>query len=335
MKKRLFYLVYYIRETDWSKFSLFLRHAKTETNRNSVSIVIELLRDVFRYNISLLDYFYFRFYTKNASQKAEYAGTGFMYEYQLQMNPVTTRNVLADKIKFLSRYRQFINRNFLAIDTLHQHPERYQTLLNESGKLVVKGSKGQVGAEVEVIKQQDFNSGKALLAYMQSKNFDLAEAFVIQHPALNELSPSGLNTVRIITQLVNQQVIILGARLRITINSSVDNMAAGNPAASINIDTGRVEGKAVFSDIRKEAIDVHPVTSTTITGFEIPFWQEVKDVINQAALLVPDNKSIGWDVAITSQGPQLIEGNHNWCKLLWQLPVNKGLKRELETFLNE
>jgi len=25
-----------------------------------------------------------------------------------------------------------------------------------------------------------------------------------------------------------------------------------------------------------------------------------------------------------------IEGNHDWCKLVWQLPVNKGLKSMLE-----
>ena len=49
-----------------------------------------------------------------------------------------------------------------------------------------------------------------------------------------ELSPSGLNTIRIITQ-INEQggVDIIAARLRITVNSSVDNLAAGNIAAPI------------------------------------------------------------------------------------------------------
>jgi hypothetical protein len=55
-------------------------------------------------------------------------------------------------------------------------------------------------------------------------------------------------------------------------------------------------------------------------------------MIKKAALLHPENRSIGWDVAITNNGPELIEANHDWCKLLWQLPVKKGLKHVLENY---
>ena len=58
-------------------------------------------------------------------------------------------------------------------------------------------------------------------------------------------------------------------------------------------------------------------------------------MVTEAALAFPENKSIGWDVAFTSEGVDLIEGNHDWCKLLWQLPVEQGLKRVLEDYLNE
>jgi hypothetical protein len=38
------------------------------------------------------------------------------------------------------------------------------------------------------------------------------------------------------------------------------------------------------------------------------------------------------DIAITNRGPELIEGNHDWCKLLWQLPAKKGLKHMLVNY---
>lgn len=44
----------------------------------------------------------------------------------------------------------------------------------------------------------------------------------------------------------------------------------------------------------------------------------------------PQNRSIGWDIVITPEGPGLIEGNHDWCKLVWQLPVGRSLKQMLE-----
>ena len=52
----------------------------------------------------------------------------------------------------------------------------------------------------------------------------------------------------------------------------------------------------------------------------------------KAASEMPENSSVGWDIAITENGPELIEGNHNWCKLLWQLPVKKGLKHVLDKY---
>ena len=107
-------------------------------------------------------------------------------------------------------------------------------------------------------------------------------------------------------------------------------MAAGNLAASIDLQTGRVDGPGVYSDITKEDELIHPVTKTVIIGFEIPFWEECLEVVKSAALHNINNRSIGWDVAITDEGPELIEANHDWCKLLWQLPVKKGLKEELE-----
>ena len=53
------------------------------------------------------------------------------------------------------------------------------------------------------------------------------------------------------------------------------------------------------------------------------------DLALTAARHQPQNRSIGWDIAVTPHGPGLIEGNHDWCKLVWQLPVGRGLKEKI------
>lgn len=63
-----------------------------------------------------------------------------------------------------------------------------------------------------------------------------------------------------------------------------------------------------------------------ITSFQILFWEQTIEIVKKTATLHQENRSIGWDVAITDIGPELIEGNHNWCKILWQLPEKSGLK---------
>lgn len=332
LKGPFVYLLYYIKELDFQKFGRFLSHASKSSGKSKINLLTDSVYSVFKYNISLLDYFCFRFFSKDNSERSQWAGTGYMYEYQLKMNPVGSREVLSDKIKFLNHFKSFIRRRYSDIQTLKGNSRKIEELLaNKSGKLVIKGSRGQIGAEVEVISCIDY-SPASLIDHMEKKGYDLVEEYIVQNPALMDLSPSGLNSVRIITQMTGGHVDFLGARLRISVNSHVDNMAAGNLAAAIDLQTGIVTGIGVYSDITKPEHSIHPVTGKPITGFVIPFWNEVIDLAERAAFHTPENRSVGWDIAVTSGGPELIEGNHNWCKLLWQLPVKQGLKNELEKY---
>jgi hypothetical protein len=329
---RIIYLLYYIKGLDKEKYRLFMRHAARETGRSKRSIILDMVGSVLTYNVSILDYFYFGFYKKEKSERKKWAGTGYLYEFQLKMNPRNARNVLEDKIQFLRHFGPFINRYYSDIQSLESDQEFLEKLMNnESGRLVLKGSHGQVGAEVEVIRSSDFTPS-GLIDYMKERNYDLVEEYVVQHHSIMELSPSGLNTVRIFTQNIGGEIHFLGARFRISVNSAVDNLGAGNLAAPVDLDTGVVTAPAVYSDITKGDDEYHPVTGKRITGFALPFWHEVIDLARRAALYTPENRSVGWDIAITEDGPEIIEGNHNWCKLLWQLPVKEGLKRELEQY---
>jgi len=321
---RLIYLSYYIKKLDKEKLCHFLSYASKETGKSRMRLLCDAVCSVLVYNISILDYFYFRFFELDRNQRRLWAGTGFLYEFQLRMNPRSTRSVLEDKVAFLRHFDPFVHRQHADIDSLCSE-QRLQTDLfsNSSGKLVLKDSLGQVGAEVDIISCKDF-SPESLIQYMKDGKYNLIEEYVIQHKSIMDLSPSGLNTVRIFTQLYEDEVHILGARFRVSVNSPVDNMGAGNLAAAVDIQTGTVTSPGVYSDISKTDQEFHPITGKRIQGFIIPFWDEVVDLAKRAALHNTDNKSVGWDIAITKDGPELIEGNHNWCKLLWQLPVKKA-----------
>lgn len=289
-----------------------------------------------KYNVSLLEYFQFNFYKLNKAERGTYAGTGYMYEYQFIMNPRKDRIILEDKTLFYRSYRTFIKHMVADIEDLKTYPRLATSIINNpSGKIVLKIFNGKCGRHILVKKTDEFRKND-LVDFMIKNGFDLAEEFIVQHPSLMKLSPSAVNTIRIFTQLdANDDVEILGCRLRISINSSVDNMAAGNIAAPIDEKTGIITSPGVYSDITKSDEAKHPVTGVGIVGFQIPFWKETIIMVKAAAKLHPQNRSIGWDIAMTEDGPDLIEGNHDWCKLLWQLPVKQGLKPVLERHLTE
>lgn len=335
MFKRILYLGYYIKKMDWKKFWIFLNYTSKQTNRGKINIVFDAITCVFKYNISILEYFQFRFYELNDEQRKTWAGTGYMFEYQLKMNPKNARDILDDKTKFYRSYKDYFVHNVADIPDLKAKPELVHKLLNtSSGKLVFKVADGNCGIDVQIEDAKKFDA-KSIITFMENSQFDLVEEFIQQHSVLNKLSPSAVNTVRIFTQLDdNDEVVLLGSRQRISVNSSVDNMAAGNMAATIDEQTGIVSGTGVYSDITKPEETIHPITGVSIVGLQIPFWDETVAMVKKAAKEHPENRSIGWDIVITENGPGFIEGNHDWCKLLWQLPAKQGLKSKLEPYLN-
>ena len=332
---RILYLIYYLKKMNWEKYGQFILYVKQKRGIGKLKQIFLVVKDSLRYNISLMEYYQFRFFEKLPEEKEQWAGTGYMYEYQLRMNPRDQRDILDDKTKFYRKYREFFVHQIADLEDLKSEEGLSGALLaNPSGKLVFKVSDGKCGADVAIRNTNEFTAD-SLVSFLESGMYDLVEEFIIQHPRLQKLAPAAVNTVRVFSQLNERNgVELLGCRLRISVNSGVDNLAAGNLAAPIDADSGVVIGSGVYSDITKHPETHHPVTGEAIEGFRIPFWPEIIDMVTRAHRKHAQNRSIGWDVVVTEKGPGLIEGNHDWCKLLWQLPVNRGLKPELERYIS-
>lgn len=324
------YLAYYVKELNWGLLAKFMKYVEAEKGWSRLDQWRRVVRDCMLFNISILEYYQFRFFELSDFEKAAWAGMGTMYEFQRRANPPGSREVLRDKRRFYQAYKQFFRHELYSLAELEANPRLLQNLAEKNCKLVFKEATGSCGLGVTTVRTKGLTEAD-ILRYMKGNGFDLVESFVYQHPDLASLSPSAANTVRIFTQITSSgRYEVLGCRLRISVNSPVDNLAAGNMAAPIDPGTGVVAGPGVFSDITRTPAESHPVTGVRIIGFAVPYWQETLDLVREAALLHPQNRSIGWDVVITADGPGLIEGNHDWCKLVWQLPVNKGLKHLLD-----
>ncbi|MCC6289117.1 MAG: hexapeptide transferase [Chitinophagaceae bacterium] len=333
MINRIIYLGYYFLKTPKKQFYKNFNFVKEKKKISSFSLYKDVLFSSLKYNISLMDYFKLRFFDKTKQERSEYAGAGFMYKYQLDMNPKESRDILENKVKFLEYFKDFAGRKWATIEMLESNKNLAADFLkSEQGKIVLKNSKGQAGKEVAVVDTKNMNVDD-LFALMKKNNFDLIESFVVQHDELMKIAPRGLNTARIITQYHNNKIIIIGTSLRLSVHLNIDNISAGNFAVPVDPETGIVTDPGIYTDVTKEDVYKHPLTGIDIIGFKVPFWKECIETTTKAALLTPQNRSIGWDVAITNAGPLLIEGNHNWNNDLWQMPVRKGLKKILLQFV--
>jgi hypothetical protein len=326
MLKRIIYFVYYLKQLNWKLLKKFMANTKEKHGISETRQWSMILKNSLKYNISILEFYQFDFLDKSHEEKLKWAGTGTMYEFQLKANPPKHRNILDDKRLFAKKYTKYIPNKIYAIENLSD--KKIQKLLKEK-KVVFKDATGKCGSGVQIKKTSELSEGN-VIQFMRENQFDMVETYIQQHDTINQLSPSAVNTIRIFTKINDKENYeVLGCRMRISVNCEVDNLAAGNLAAPIDEATGIINGPGIYSDITKTPEVYHPFTGVEITGFQIPYWNEIMVMVKEASLLHPQNKSIGWDVVLTPNGPGLIEGNHDWCKLVWQLPVNKGLKSML------
>lgn len=138
------------------------------------------------------------------------------------------------------------------------------------------------------------------------------------HPVLADVMPNVLHTVRVITYLKPEPVIICAALRVGNGRGPADNLAQGGIVVPIDLESGTCgRGSAVVDGVPR-FVDEHPVTGRRITGLALPDWSEACDLARRAVQAFPMFKSIGWDVGLTSKGPVLLEGN--WC---YDLAVNQ------------
>lgn len=154
----------------------------------------------------------------------------------------------------------------------------------------------------------------------------IVEGFLKQHPEMAKLSVNSVNTIRVATVKSNRsypnvekdKVYIVYAGLRMGSGSSyVDNLHSGGLIAGVDLETGIVDTEGV--DFEGNLIPVHPDTGITIKGFQIPYWEEMKQTIEKAAETFKTGY-FGWDIAITEDGPVIIEVNTSPGSVILQTP---------------
>jgi hypothetical protein len=157
------------------------------------------------------------------------------------------------------------------------------------------------------------------------------------HAELAALSATeALQTARMVTfHTPGEAPRLLAARLRLVAGDGAhDNFdlgRTGNLVANVDLGSGRIRD-VVGRDPQRGCmtwVHTHPRTGRALPGFALPDWSRATALATQAALAFAPLRTIGWDVALTPDGPLLIEGNVTWDTLIGE-PRMGAIYRELE-----
>lgn len=162
----------------------------------------------------------------------------------------------------------------------------------------------------------------------------LIQERVVQHPLMASFCSSTLNSIRLQTVMCeNGEIIPFGAGLRIGREGScVDNWAKGGVFVGIDMETGKLRKKGFLKPMFGTSCTEHPDTNIKFENFEIPFFKEALTLSLKLHKIMYRCHSVGWDIAITKDGPVFIEGNGLWEISLVQA-ANGGMKH-IEQYFN-
>lgn len=210
---------------------------------------------------------------------------------------------------------------------------------------VIKATESSHGEGVYVVKSVTTENGNIYLNLINGKKVSLNEVLshkdelivedlIKQTEQFGNFNKTSVNTVRFMTTLFPKgEAKIIAIWMKIGRSGAfVDNAGSGgNIDACVDINTGEIKKVVEFNGFRDtKKIDFHPDTGVCLEGAIIENWEEIKLKVLSFQKAFPFVKAAGWDIAITDNGPVVIEVNDMWDRT-GQLFICKGWRDGIRT----
>ena len=184
-------------------------------------------------------------------------------------------------------------------------------------KIIIKPAVGRAGQGIVLAYKGD----DGIKIKDGDKEYDLSEfglkersiiqEVIIQHDVITKVSSASVNTIRVVTFYTkSNEAIVLSVNMRYGVGDNfVDNVGAGGIHVGVDFETGML--KKLAYDKRGNRMLRHPTSDIEFEGFQIPKWDDVMKMSLAVQKSCPFYKLLGLDVALTNDGPVLIEANPN------------------------
>lgn len=304
-------------------------------HKSTLKVFMDQLWEILKYGESEEFYFMYGFDTKTRREMNEYLHSKPFYStiYRENMSsPFNATCILRNKlyfgffvkalgIKTGKNVALIVNGSFLDLNSLRWLPISDFTT-NRKGVFFCKKIDGECGKGIihMVLSETDveINGEKSDIdsfVSMIGKSTYLVQEGVIQHHEMNRMYPHSLNTLRLVT-IKNKktgEIKVFPSNLRIGAHGSfVDNGSQGGIAVGFDLETGNLHEYGLQKPPYGTKTTQHPDTGLVFKDFTIPYIKEAEEQAVFLHSMLNEIYSIGWDIAITEEGPLFIEGNDNW-----------------------
>ncbi|MDD2504736.1 MAG: sugar-transfer associated ATP-grasp domain-containing protein [Bacilli bacterium] len=294
----------YAKKIDIKNMLKIIKEVSSKSNKNIVYIFLDVIYCGLVYGAGYYDYQEFEFYLLNRKERKTYLTRAKNNLIIKSYNNKDDFYKLDDKGLFNKNFKQYIKRDYLVInDTSFT---KFKNFTKKHQELIVKPIDGDGGRGVEKVIIKKNTDLKRLFNKLLKNKQILIEECVKQHKEINKLYSKSVNTLRLFTFYDGKEVYILNSVFKIGNGGVTDSFSSGSMYTFVT-DEGVIAVPAI--DQNDKIFKIHPITKKEIIGFKVPLYKEACDLVKKGAKLTPTIKYIGWDVALTPNGPAIIEGN--------------------------
>jgi len=312
---------YYLRRLTHMSFSRMggaIDTVHEKSGKAKAAIFFDMLGCFFRYGAGYYDYQIFAFYDRTPEQRATYVTRGVSKKLNQFMNDGAYMHLFDNKDEFNKLFAKYIRRRWLVL--ADSSKEEVCAFVEGKDEVFVKIVDGECSHGCERIHMRDWPDFDKLYQHIQEGGFGLLEDVVDQHPDVEALHPGSVNCLRVIT--------MLGDDGEPHCMYVVQKMGMGDSFVDCNClfapvdpETGRIRYPGHSGNTPEGIVyEEHPDTHIRLPGYQLPFVPEAVAMCLEAARVVPQVRYVGWDVAVSRDGPEFIEGNTYCAHDFWQLP---------------
>lgn len=277
-----------------------------EYKLSTFPIYWDMMKSLYKYGASDENYEQYHFWEHDDKYKDSFITWRRNMAIMYKFNTPEAKELFLDKVQWNKRFAKYVKRDWLyckesSLDTITD-------FLHGHADVVLKRIDGACGVGIDKYKAKDILSDNKLLNQLVGANIILEEVAVNAEP-IRQFSPSSLNTIRVVTCIDHQGVphIIATAFRMGNGKSHTDNFMTGGIACFVDPESGVIVTDGVNLDGKTFA--AHPISGIVYKGFQIPNWAEARDLALNLALEVPQARFVGWDVVMTDDGFDILEGN--------------------------
>ena len=235
-----------------------------------------------------------------------------------------------NKPEFNHFFSDFVHRGWLWVKEASF--EDFKAFLMRYGSVIIKPMDGKQGDGIRKMEYVDDDTELRRTFDALVKEDVIVEELIVQHPDM-VFGNKSVNTIRVLTACrPDGTARIMKAFLRVGVGDSlVDNTATGGYYYEVDLENGIVSSEGISKDGTR--VFIHPQTDIVMLGFKVPLWDEVVKMCTSAAQRLPRMALVGWDVAISQDHVQLIEGNNSADYIGYEFVGSNGYYEKIKAFM--